>query len=172
MLSNLKWFFIFFSLPWLLSGCGFHLRGPTELPPPLKNVYLQTQQPYGELTKDLTQYLTLSGAHLTNSASQADTILVIKQESTDQQLLGVGGTQQTRQYNLILTVAFEITNKQGVVLVPLQALSETRTLAVQANQILGSSNETTNLYQQMRRTIVYNIMNRLASKETAILLKK
>jgi outer membrane lipopolysaccharide assembly protein LptE/RlpB len=36
---------------------------------------------------------------------------------------------------------------------------------VQSNQILGSSNEATMYYQQMRRSIAGAIMNRLASTQ-------
>ena len=36
---------------------------------------------------------------------------------------------------------------------------------MQSNQILGSSNEANLFYQQMRRTLAYAIMNRIASQE-------
>ncbi len=53
-----------------------------------------------------------------------------------------------------------------------QTLEETRSITVQSNQILGSSNEATLFYQQMRRTLAYAIMNRIASKEVTRMVTK
>jgi LPS-assembly lipoprotein len=149
-----------------LAGCGFHLRGPVELAPPLKRLYLETQDPYGELARNIKQYLKLSGVTLTENPKDASVVLDIMSETTGQQLLSVGGTQQTRQYNLTLTIAYQLTAPNGKVIVPMQNITESQTLTVQASQILGGSNESNNLYHQMRRAIVYDLMNQLASNDT------
>lgn len=147
-----------------LTSCGFHPRGAVPLAPPLHNMYLQTPDPYGQFARNLKQYLKSSGVHLTNTPQEATIILSILKEDTGQQLLSVGGTQQTRQYNLILTISFLLTDNKGTVLVPMQTISETRTIPIQSNQILGGSNEANNLYRQMRQAAVYDMMNRLASQ--------
>lgn len=148
----------------LLSGCGFHLRGMVTLAPPLKHIYLETHDPYSELTRNLKQSLKSSNVTLTEAPETADTILEIISVNESQQLLSVGGTQQTRQYNLILTVTFQVKTPAGKILIPTQTVSETQAITIQANQVLGGSNEQNNLYHQMRRAIVNTIMNRLASK--------
>jgi len=155
----------------LVSGCGFHLQGETKLAPPLHRLYLQTNDPYGTLARSLQQYLKLSNVQLVSSPTQASTILVILSDNTSEELLSVSGTQQTRQYNLKVTVVFDITDPKGRSLIGPQTLSETRTTTVQANQILGSSNEANLFYQQMRRSISYALINRIASNEvtTAIM---
>lgn len=165
-------FLIFFSLfvCLTLSSCGFHLRGPVPLAPPLKQLYLKTEDPYGQLTRNIKQYLKLSGVYLANTPQEAETVLVILREFNSEQLLSIGGTQQTRQYNITLTVNFEVTTPDGKILVSPQSCSETRALTIQSNQILGGSNEENNLYQQMRRAIVYDIMSRLSSKEVSTLV--
>ncbi len=156
-----------------VTGCGFHLRGPVQLAPALQQMYLQTSDPYGPLARGLTQFLKSSRVHLVSSPNQAKTILKIIKEDTGQQLLSVGGTQQTRQYNLILTVTFQITAPNGTELIPAQTVSETRTIPIQSNQTLAGSNEANNLYRQMRQAIIYDIMSRLSSSSvTEILVKK
>lgn len=148
-----------------LTACGFHPQGELKLAAPLKKMYLQTSDPYGTLSRNLHDYLKMSHVQLVASASEADTVLEIERDTNSQELLSVAGTQQTRQYKLIVTVVFSLMDNRGHVLLPSQTLSESRTITVQANQILGSSNEA-NLYtQQMRRTLAYAIMNRLASIE-------
>lgn len=154
----------------LLTSCGFHWRGELPLAPPLHHLYLQTSDPYGQLSKNLIQFLKLSGVHIAAKPEDASTVLVILNESTQQQLLGISGTQQTRQYNLLLHVTFSVTRPDGSVLVPPQLMTEVRTLTIKADQILAGSNEANMLYQQMRQAIVYNIMSRLASKDIATLL--
>jgi LPS-assembly lipoprotein len=154
----------------LLAGCGFHLRGQEELAPPFKKMYLQTSDPYGQLSRNIRQYLKFSGVELTDSPQAAETVLAILHEYNSEQLLSIGGTQQTRQYNITLTVSFEVTAPDGRVLLPPESLSETRALTILSNQILGGSNEENNLYVQMRRAIVYDIISRLSSRDVSILV--
>jgi LPS-assembly lipoprotein len=148
-----------------VSSCGFKLRGSMPLAPPLHSIYLETPDPYGQLARYLRQFLKMSGVALADSPEGATSILAIISESTGDQLLGINGTQQTRQYNLVLTVTFQVSNPKNRVLVPPQTVSESRALTITNDQILASSNEAMNLYTQMRQTIVYDIMSRLSSGE-------
>lgn len=154
----------------LITGCGFHLRGPMPLAPAMHDLYIETQDPYGQLTRNLRQFLKQSGVNLVEKKEQATILLVILSEATSQQLLSLSGTQQTRQYNLILTVTFQLTNPQGAVLITPQTARETRTLTIKADQILAGSNEANTLYDQMRQAIIYDIMSRLSSKDITVQL--
>lgn len=156
---------LFFLLCFLLSSCGFHLQGEKHLATPLHRLYLQSSSPYGQLERSIKQYLKQSNVQLVSSPNEANTILAITQDEPSQELLSVSGTQQTRQYNLRVTVTFVITTAKGLTIVGPQTLSETRTITIQSNQVLGSSNEANLFYQQMRRTLAYSILNRIASRE-------
>lgn len=153
-----------------ITGCGYHLRGSIPLATPLYKLYLETNDPYGQLTRYLKQFLKISGVTLVEKPENSTAILVILHETTSQQLLGMSGTQQTRQYNLILNVAFQITDPLGKVLVPPQTVVETRSFTIKSDQILAGSNEANNLYNQMRLAIIYDMMARLGSKEITRLL--
>lgn len=159
-----------FGLAFFLNSCGFHLQGEMNLAPPLHRLYLQTPEPYGYLARNLRHYLKLSNIELTASPMDADTILVILEDKPTEVFLSVNGTQQTRQYNLYVTVTFEITNAQGQVIVPSQTLVESRTITTQSNQILGNSNEANLYYQQMRRTLAYFIMQKIASRQISAMI--
>lgn len=149
----------------LLTSCGFYLQGKKELAPSLHRIYLQSSDPYGYLVRNLKESLKMSKVQLVSTPGEADTILVISQDSASQELLASNGTLQTRQYSLKVTVVFEVTDPDGRVLIGPQTLSESRPITIQSNQILGSSNEVTLYQQQMRRLLAFAIMNRLASKE-------
>lgn len=155
----------FISGIFLLSSCGFHLRGTEPLAPPLHHLYLETKEPYGHLARLLKQSLKQSGALVTDAPQEATAVLTILSERQTQHLLGVGGTQQTRVYALTLTVAYQLTLPSGIVILPKQEATETRTITIQASQILGGSNEESNSYQQMYRAILFTIMRRLGSNE-------
>jgi len=155
----------------LLVSCGFHLQGERHLAPPLRRLFLVTNDPYGQLARTLKEYLKVSHVVLVSSPSEANTLLRILSDDASQELLSVSGSQQTRQYNLRITVIFDIADANGKVLIGPQTLSETRTLTVQSNQVLGSSNEASLFYQQMRRTIAYGVLNRMASKEISHLIE-
>ncbi|MCD6039559.1 MAG: lptE [Gammaproteobacteria bacterium] len=153
-----------------LTSCGFHPRGPTVLSPPLQNLYLQTNDPYGQLTHNLQLYLKMAGVHLAKTQETSTSVLEILSENTSEQLLNISGTQATRQYNLILTVTYQITDNHGNILTSIQTATETRPLTINANQMLSGSNQAVSLYQQMRQAIVYDIMSRLASREISMIL--
>lgn len=146
-----------------LTSCGFTLRGDTELAEPLKLMYLQTVDPYGPFTKSLDQSLKMSNVTTVSNPKKAHTILQIIRDDTEQKLLSVSGTQQTRQYELKVTVMFQVLNNKGSIIVGPQALAETRTITVQSNQILGSSNEANSYFDQMRRSLASAVMYRLSS---------
>ena len=157
--------FIVSTLCALTLACGFNVQGPVKLAPPLQLLYLQAPDPYGHLARYLSQYLRASGVTLTATPETARTTLIILADDSSQELLGVSSTQQTRQYNLRVTVRFEVINaKTGLVLIAPQDLTETRTTTVQANMVLGSSNEATINYEQMRRSIASSILTRLSAK--------
>ena len=83
----------------------------------------------------------------------------------------MSGTQQTRQYNLILNVIFQVSDPRGKILIPPQNITETRSFTIKSDQILAGSNEANALYNQMRQAIVYDMMARLSSNEITRLLK-
>lgn len=156
---------ILLGLTCLMTSCGFHLQGVINLAPPLQRLYLETADPYGQLSRDLQQYLRMSNVELVSSPQEATTILHIMHDDTSRSLISVSSTQQTRQYSLRVTATFEITDTRGRVLMGPESMSESRAMTVQSDQVLGSSNEANLFYQQMRRILAYSIMNRIASRQ-------
>lgn len=153
-----------------LAACGFHLQGKLQLAKPLQRVYLETNNPYGALTRALQLSFQMSHATLVATPEEAVTKLIIIQDVNSQTLISVNSTTQTRQYNLTVTVTFAISDKHGRLIFPPQTLTEARAITIQSNQILGSSNEANLYYQQMRNTLATAIMNRIASKDiTAVI---
>lgn len=157
--------FLLLLLTLLITSCGFHLRGEVALPSDMQRVFIQTDDPYGWLARGLAEYLKSSGTYIANSAQGATMTIKILHLDKSQQLLSVSGTQQTRQYNLVLSATFELLNSTGKTVTTPQVVTEIRVLTVAANQILGGSNEADNLYEQMHQPLVYDIISRVASND-------
>ena len=154
-----------------LTGCGFHLRTHAlTLSPALHSPWIATAEPYSPLTHSLASALRRSGATPVDEADKASAIIAILSERETESLLSVSSTQSSRQYNLTLSVQYEIRNREGAPLTGPQVATESRTLTMASDQILSSSNEVTILYQRMRQAVVRDIMARLASPEISAIL--
>ncbi|MDX1901493.1 MAG: LPS assembly lipoprotein LptE [Gammaproteobacteria bacterium] len=154
----------FLCLMFLLTSCGFHLRGAVNPSPELKQVYIQTATPYDEITRAIRNSLQLSGVNIT-SRENARVILAILNVQQSQQQTNVSSTQQTRQFNLNYSITFQLLDVKGNAIITPQSVSETRSLTVQADATLAGSNEAQTLYQQMRPALVFDLMQRLSSKQ-------
>jgi outer membrane lipopolysaccharide assembly protein LptE/RlpB len=114
----------------------------------------------------------MSHVTLVSAPQESTAILDITHESATQHFLSVNGTQQTRQYNLIVSATFQIMDKNGRILFGPETLEESKPITIQSNQILGSSNEASLYYNHMRRGLAYAIMNRISSLDVAKQIKE
>jgi outer membrane lipopolysaccharide assembly protein LptE/RlpB len=141
------------------------LQGQLQLAPALHRLYIQAADPYGVLVRMIKLYCKTSHVQLVDAPENATAVLEITQDTAKDEFLSVSGTQQTRQYKLSVIVSFVIKDPKGRIIVPLQTLTEERTITIQADQILGSSNEANLFYEQMRRSIAFAMMNRISSQD-------
>ena len=148
-----------------LVACGIHPRGEKQFAPILHRLYLQTEDPYGQLARSLEQLFAVSHIQFVNTPQQASAILNILKITDAQTLISVDSTQQTRQYTLTTTILFSLTDPAGRLLLPPETLSESRSFTMQSSQILGTSNEAALFYQLMHRALAYAIINRLSSTQ-------
>jgi LPS-assembly lipoprotein len=165
-------FILTIGLALILSSCYFHLQGEAPLASGLHQLYLETNDPYGTLTRDLQQRFKMSHVQLVDSPQDAKIHLVVITDDATQDLLSVSSTQLTRQYSLRITISVKLTSDQGVIILAPQTFTENRIITVQSSQTLGSSNEATLTYQQLRRSLANAIMNRLSSRQVTELVNE
>lgn len=168
----MKKYSLFFMLLFMLTGCGFKLRDSFSFSSPIRHLYIETNTPYSLLTANLKQFFKRTSVHVTSSAKEADIILNILNEKETQPLISISSTQQTREYNLTVSITFQLKDRSGKIIVPQETMSESRTFTIQSSQILSGSNEAYGLYQQLWQALVYTVANRLASKEIAAQINK
>lgn len=166
MSQTLRKLFFLGSLLCCLVGCGFHLRGHEPLPPQLDVLYLETDEPYGPLTKQLQQILTSIGVALAPDATMAPVTLRIIADTYGQQLTAQSSSGQLNTYILTYTLTYQLLDKQGRFLQHVQVITTSRSYTISANQVLGDTAVQTSLQNDMRSDAINQLLNRLRARNT------
>lgn len=161
-----------FFLSFILSGCGFHLRGHEPLPPQLHILYLETASPYSPLTKQIQQTLNSIGIILVPCAQQAPVTLKILCSDFTQVITSIGSSGQITTYLLTQTITYQLMNCKGCVIHGPLIACTTRTYSIAANQILGDTAALNSLRIEMQRDVIYQILNHLRAPNTQAALRQ
>ena len=158
-----RWIFIVFLV--LLNGCGFHLRGFSDMPGWLNNVAIIIENAHRDLGPTLKNQLEAYGIHVNSDPLHADYLLVIESDGIQQQVTNVAASTAPRQYLLIYDVQFSLLGAKKNLLIPPSHVAVTRQLTINNDRILGSNSEETLISTEMRREAAMKLINRL-SRET------
>ena len=156
--------FLFLTLS-LLSACsGWHLRGSDSNLQLQQKVYLEPTS--GQVYKHLKAALVKKAA-LVDIVS-ADLQLLLGKEFSERRALTIDDNANTRQYQLTLSVAYEILDKSGKPLTEKTAAEVIRYYTFNQNAINSSDKEEQLLRQQMVRQLARQILQRISflSKNT------
>lgn len=155
----------------MLTACGFHLKGRQILPPELHTIHVEDSH-FNPLTKQLESTLSAAGVTIVATKDQAPVTLKILNQSRNEQATTVGASQQTREYTLSYTVSFALINQAGKILAGPLIAKQQRYQVLQSSQILGATSQTEDLYDDMLKEIVNQIMDQLGSINIQDTLKK
>lgn len=152
----------------LLVGCGFHLRGNTQLSPLLARVYMQGIVPYSELGIGLKRSLEANGATVTSDPKEATAILGVIYNQLQRQVLSVGSTGKVQEYALKYVLQFQVANPQGQILLPPQRVELMREYQFDERSVLSSGEQEALLRKTMQKEMVQQILWRLESLSPAL----
>jgi LPS-assembly lipoprotein len=153
-----------------ITGCGFKLRGMTDMPPWLNNIAIVVQDANRDLGTLLKDQFQAYGVQIIPDPTKADYLLIIKNDVNQQQITSISASTTPRQYQLTYTVRYslvKVANKSSTeVSAPAttSTVSVSRQLTVNNDRILGSDSEGLMTYAEMRREAVMQIINRLSRK--------
>ncbi len=142
----------------VLTACGFHLRGAVQLSPALAEMTLRDARPATDVAPELRRALKSEGIRLSDSASL---VLQVKAERYGKRVLSVNSSGGAQEYGLSYSVSFSLTGEAGAPWLAEQTVTVTRDLRFDANAVLGTGNEETQLKTEMRRDAVLQILRRL-----------
>lgn len=152
--------------PLLLGGCGFRLRQRFGVPAAMQRTYLEGSE-RSEIYVGLRRALAASGVTLVEDPADAGAVLRLSNERSGRRVLSVGRDARVSEYEVHVTVTFEVrrtANEPGAdrsaILEP-QQLRLTREYLYDSSGVLGKSDEEALLREEMQRDLVRLIMYRL-----------
>lgn len=145
----------------LISACGWHLRGSTNLPANIDSIFVTAEDAHGALITEVRQLLKANNVTAATEASAAPYSLVIVEERDDRRTAGVGSDALTSAYQIILSVDYEIRNREGALLAPMTTATNARTYDYSAGNASSAAQEEALLLREMRRDIAQQMLRRL-----------
>ncbi|GAB5378936.1 MAG: LPS exporter LptE [Aliiglaciecola sp.] len=150
-----------------LNGCGFKLRSAQVLPEGFSQIYVMAGQDYSPLKRTLQEYLTLYQIPFVLSEPtqmQEQTIAIYLQpDSLDRRLLSLFSTGQVAEYELVLTIRFQVIfpGKEAQSF----EFDVTREYQDDPDAILAKSRELDLVLSELRRQAVDRLVRMLPSIE-------
>ena len=92
------------------SGCGFHLRGSSELSKQLPELFVQSDNPNAAVVSELNRWLRNANISLSESATTTLAISDIKREKRS---IAYDSRGKTALYELTLSLSISVTQKDG-----------------------------------------------------------
>src|SRR5450830_1157455 len=159
----LQWLLLLLTA-FMLSACGFHMRGPAKLP--FKSIYLGFAG-NSSLGTELKRYIRASGVDVTDSATDAEAVLQVLADTQEKKILSLNTNGQVREYSLYRRFTFQVKDKAGKVLIAPAAIVLKRDITYDANQELAKQAEEVLLYRDMQTDLVQQILRRLSASKTS-----
>lgn len=145
----------------LLTGCGFHLRQPADLPPALLEMVLMPNATYTPLQRELTQQLNLAGGVVVDESKNA-AILTVLGEDYSETTLSIGIDGQAREKRLLYSLSYQLADAQGNMLIPPSIIKMDHVVKYDPNFVIAKSYEQQKMIQGMRSDAVSQLLNRLS----------
>ena len=145
----------------LLSGCGFHLRGPQALDFATVHINVPEQSEFGAQLRRLIA--TTGTTRVEEDAARAEARLQILANDRGREILGLTGAGKVREYQLVQALRFQLLDRAGKALIPPTSLSARREYTFDDSQVLGKEQEEALLYRDMQNDLVQQLMRRLGA---------
>lgn len=145
----------------LLAGCGFHMRGNAEFA--FKRLYIGI--PANSLMgADLRRAIRGgSDTQIVTDQKEADAVLDVLQDTRTKTVLSLTTAGVVREYRLTQRFTFRLRDAAGNELIAPSQLILTRDLTYNEANTLSKDYEEQQLYRDMQRDIVQQLMRRLAA---------
>lgn len=149
----------------LLSACGFHLRGAESLPSQLHIIYLTGPQPYSEFMQELRNQLAILHIQvLENPSPQAITLNISNNGASNSQT-SLSASEQTRNYIVSYQATYSLNTANGATILPSRTVSASQTIILQPNQLIENTPQLSTAEQQLIPQVIAQILEGISSIE-------
>lgn len=159
-MTKLRNLVVMIGLLFLLSGCGFQLRGKAQLPVEMNHTQLVINDQYSPLARRVKVLLEQAGVQFV-AAAQATAILEIPQNDVLTEVLTIGDNARVREYRISHTIQFRLMAADGSEIIPLQTIRQAREISFDEQRILAVSREQEYVKQELADSISRLLVSRL-----------
>jgi len=142
----------------LLSGCGYHLRGAYALPGELKKVYLAGGS--GQLRDQFKQIMKASSGELLAAPAGAGIVVKVSGEDFRRRALSLSSRGKSNEFELLYHLEYELANDKNVALTERIPLEIKREYFNDQQDIMAKDNEESVIRKEMYEQAVRGIVNR------------
>ncbi|HSI58351.1 MAG TPA: LPS assembly lipoprotein LptE [Ideonella sp.] len=143
-----------------LAGCGFHLRRPAELP--FTRLALTGFKPRSPMLAELRRALPDS-VRVMEQPKDAEVVLAVKEDRFEKTVAASTSAGQVREFRLRVSLRFQLTRPDGVVLVADTELEQSRDMTYTETDALAKGTEEEVLVHEMRADIARQLLQMLSS---------
>ncbi len=145
----------------LLVGCGFHLRGSTDLG--FRTLYIQGPATSPFVIALERRIAATTSTRIAPNAKTAQAVFTLLAEVQSQVPMAYNADGTVSQYQLRYTVRYQLATPQGRVLIAPAEMTQTSNLSYSSGATLAKANESDLLYRGMRGELVDRLMFQLAA---------
>ena len=153
---------LFFSF--ILTACGFQLRGHCEFSLPFHTLYLESNQPYNSFTQALQKALAAAGVNSLRATPTSPRLQILAQNFT-RTTTSLGNAGQTTTYLLVYSILFQLVDCTGHILLAPQQIQAKRNFSITSNQLSGDLNTENDLRENMQQDVIQQLLIRLGSTD-------
>ena len=144
-----------------LAGCGFQLRGSANLPFDTVFVNTAVNSPLGNEIKRNIRAGTATAVIDDPKAAAAQFQLL--SEVRGKEILSYNSAGRVREYRLLYTVRFQVTDGKGRDFIPATTIALRREISFNESAILANDAEEGLMYRDMQSDVVQQILRRMAA---------
>lgn len=143
-----------------LSGCGYHLRGVTELDPAYARVYVQGMATSDPVYRQLQQLFLNTHSRLVDNPIGATATLVIDDNTVEQRVAVVTPQATVQQYELYQRIAYHVVFADGTKTAE-RHISQARNYNYDPTGVLASTSNETQIRLELAQTLARLLFYRL-----------
>jgi LPS-assembly lipoprotein len=151
--------FIILIAAMLLSACGFHLRGPANLP--FETLYIQAPQASLFANQLKRAIGTGSQTRITDNPAEADATLQVLNELREREILSLSAGGRVSELQLRYRVLYRVYDKQKNIIAPQAEIVLRRDFSYDDQEALSKESEEALLYRDMQTDAVQQLLRRL-----------
>lgn len=151
-----------------LASCGFQLRGDISLPPEMSAIYVSYRGGDSETLRTVVRALNLADVRIVTSLDEASAVLKLPVSAVSRRVLLKDTQGRAREYEIVVTLQYEVVTPEGVTLVPLGTVVRRTNVELDPVNPLAGAGDVERAVESLREEAVWQMLEQLGRSTNAI----